>query len=87
VAAVPEAADKVRVVLQVPGDAMVAGEKVAVTPLGIPVTENVIAELNRYRARVDNTTCVDLPDTRLALVELGVTVSVKVGGRTVRVSG
>ena len=85
-AAVPEAVDTVRVVLPVPGNGMVEGERLAVTPLGAPLTDNAIAELNRYRAAVDSTICVDLPDTTLALVEFGVTVSVKVGDKTVRVS-
>jgi hypothetical protein len=34
-----------KVVLPEPGDAMVAGEKVAVTPVGIPDTVNATAEL------------------------------------------
>jgi hypothetical protein len=84
VAAIPEAADSVRVLLPVPGAAMAVGERLTVTPLGAPVTDKDIGELNRYKAAVDRVTCVDAAATTLTLVELGVSVSVKVGERTVR---
>jgi len=43
----PEAAVNVSVLLPLPGDAMPAGEKLAETPFGNPLTDSATAEL-RY---------------------------------------
>ena len=48
-----EASFSVSVLLPLPGDAMLAGAKVAVTPLGRVVTDNPMADLNPFSAVVE----------------------------------
>jgi hypothetical protein len=49
---VPEATDNFRMLLPLPGGAMLVGAKLAVTPLGSPLTDNSTAELNPYNPAV-----------------------------------
>jgi len=76
-----EAAVSVSVLLPLPGDAMLAGEKAAVTPFGSPLTESAIAELKFWTAVVNVNVAV-LPTIRLPLDEFA--VKVKLGTSTVR---
>lgn len=64
-----------------PGDAMLVGEKLAVTPAGNPVTESAIADLNPLLTAVVIVIGAGVPGFKLALVALG--VSVNVGEATV----
>lgn len=48
-----EAAERVRVLLPVPGEAMALGAKVAVTPFGNALSESATADLNPFSAVVD----------------------------------
>ncbi len=65
---------------------MLVGAKRAVTPLGSPVTENAIADLNPFTAAVENVMGIESPRFTLALVALG--VSLKLGAAsTVSLSG
>lgn len=82
--ALVEAAANVRVVLPLPGAAMLVGAKVAVIPLGTPVIENATAELNPFTSPVVRVRCVEAPWATAMLVALG--VSVKLGVKTVRLS-
>src|ERR1041385_2276419 len=83
---VPRLADEdaaiVSVLVPLPGAAMLAGAKLPVTPVGSPLTENTIAELNPLATAVVNTMRVDPPRTTLALAALD--ESVKDGDSTVR---
>ena len=79
-AAVPDAAVSVKVLLPLPGAAMIAGAKLPVTPVGRPLTDNATADWNPLSAAVDSLIVVEAPDTTVALVMLG--VSVKLGGIT-----
>lgn len=83
VADVPAVADTVKAVVPLPGAAMVAGERLAVTPLGAPLTERAIAEANRYSAVVDSVICVDFAATTLALVRFEAPCRVNVGDKIV----
>ena len=78
-----EAAEIVNVLLPLPGEAMVAGEKLAVTPVGSPVIVNETAELNPFTLAVVNITGVEAPGVTLAPVALGVRVKLE-AGKTVR---
>ena len=69
-AAAEEAADRVKVLLPLPGEAMLAGAKVAVRPAGSPLTDNVTAELNPVPAAVVIVSGVEAPGATLALVAL-----------------
>ena len=82
-AAVVEAADRVKVLLPLPGALMLTGAKLGVTPLGAPLTENPTDELNPYNTAVVRVTWADLPAPTLALVALGDKVKLG-GGVTVR---
>jgi hypothetical protein len=84
-AAIPEAAASVSVLLPLPGAAMLAGAKLAVTPLGSPLTDNATAHWNPFSPAVDSLIGVEPPGATVALVALG--VSVKLGTTTVRLSG
>lgn len=77
-----EPAFTVRVLVPFP-DVTLAGEKVAVTPGGTPVTVNATAELNPFEGATVSTTDVELPTFTPTPVELG--VSVKLGALTARV--
>jgi hypothetical protein len=83
-AAVPEAAASVSLLLPLPGDAMLAGAKLAVTPFGSPLIESVTADLNPFCAAVVRVIAVELSVAMVALVALG--VNVKLGAVTVSVS-
>lgn len=81
--AVPEATETVRVLLLFP-DGMVAGEKLAVTPVGSPPADRATGELKPFSRATVSTNDVEPPTLTLAPVGLG--VSVKVGPATVRVN-
>jgi hypothetical protein len=72
------------VLLPGPGDAMLAGANFAVTPLGNPLTESAIGDLNPLIALVLRTMPVEEPDVSVALAES--VVSVKLGTGTVKLS-
>ena len=83
-AAVPDAAVSVNMLLPLPGEAMLVGAKLAVTPFGRPVTDNATADLNPVIAAMDSDTATEPPDATLALVALD--VRVKLVATTVSVS-
>jgi hypothetical protein len=76
-----EAAFSVSPLLPLPGEAMLAGAKVGVTPFGNPVKDNAIADLNPFSAAAETAIDVPLPVATVALVAL--VVSVKLGVTTV----
>ena len=79
------AAVRVKVVLPLPGEAMLVGAKVAVTPDGSPLMDNATAELKPFATVVVIVTGVEPPGATLPLVALD--ESVKLGaGETVRVT-
>ena len=80
-AAAVEAADSVKMLLPLPGAAMLVGAKLAVTPIGDPLTDNVIAELNPGPFAVVKVIVPDPPGAILALVAFGDSVKL---GKTVR---
>ncbi len=84
-APVPEATLKVSLLVPLPGEAMLVGAKLAVTPFGSPLTDNVTADLNPFTTAVDSVIAAEPPGATLAFVALG--VSVKVDATTVSVSG
>lgn len=77
-----ELAESLIVLDPLPGAATVAGEKLAVTPAGSPVTVKAMAELNAVPFAVVRVIEAVLPRARLALAALA--ASVNVGGRMVR---
>lgn len=79
---VPEAAVSVKVLLPLPGAAMLVGAKLAVTPGGSPATDKATAELNPVPPVVVSVIGMDPPGATLALVAPG--VSVKLGAAAVR---
>jgi hypothetical protein len=81
-AAAVEPAASVKVLRPLPGAAMLVGAKLAVTPLGAPLTDSVITELNPFAKAVVKVMGVEPPGATLALVTLG--VKVKLGVNTVR---
>ena len=76
----PDAAASVNVLLPLPGDAILVGANVAVTPLGKPLTDNATCEWNPFNTAVDSVIGVEPPGATVTLVALG--VSVKVGVNT-----
>ena len=80
-AAVPEATDSVNLLFPLPGGAMLAGAKLAVTPWGSPLMDNATAELNPFNPAVVMVIDVELPGATLAVVALA--LSVKLGVTTV----
>lgn len=78
-----EPAAKVKVLLPLPGAAILAGVKVAVTPAGTPLMESATAELNPDPAVVVNVMGVDAPGVTVALVALAASVKLP-GCETVR---
>lgn len=76
-----EVADSFSVLLPEPGEAILAGVKVAVTPLGRPVTDRATVDLKPFCAAVVKVTGMEPPAVTMILVPLG--VSVKVGDGTV----
>lgn len=81
--AAPEAADTVKVLVPFP-EAMLEGEKPAVTPAGSPLTDNATAELNPFKAVTVTINVVELPTFTLAPVGLG--SMVKLTAETVTVN-
>lgn len=81
-----EAATSVNVLVPLPGAAMVAGAKLAVTPLGSALTDNATADWNPFSATVESLIDVEPAGATVALVLLGLSVKLG-GGKTVRVSG
>jgi hypothetical protein len=81
----PAAAVSVSVLPPVPGDAMLLGTNLAVTPLGRPLAESVMTDLNSFTAVVFSVTGVELPAVTVAAETFD--VSVNVGTCTVRVNG
>jgi hypothetical protein len=69
-----EAAASVKVLLPLPGAAMLDGEKLAVTPLGTPLTARAMAALNPVPPTVVVVIGTDPPRATLALVALNVRV-------------
>lgn len=65
-----EPTDRVKVLCPLPGAAMLAEAKVAVTPLGSPAIENAMAELNPVPAVVVRVMAVDPPRATLRLEAL-----------------
>lgn len=76
-----EAAVNVSLVLPLPGEAIVAGAKLAVSPLGKPLTDKPTAALNPFTAPLDSVTALDPPCATLALPAL--LLKVKLGATTV----
>jgi hypothetical protein len=85
-AAVPEAAFNVSVLVPLPGDAMLAGAKLAVTPFGSPLTDSNTCDWNPYSAAVVSLIVADAPEDTVALVAFGVSEKLG-GGMTVSVTG
>ena len=83
---VPEAAASVNVLAPVPGAAMLGGAKLAVTPLGNPLTDNATCDWNPFNTAVDSLIVVEPPCATVALVALGVSVKLG-GGTTVKLTG
>ena len=77
-----DAAARVKVLFPAPGEAMVEGAKVAVTPAGSPLIERAMAEFNPFTPKVLIVTGIDPPGVTLALVALA--DNVKLGVKTVR---
>ena len=76
----------VNVLLPLPGVAILAGVKFAVTPVGKPLTDKATGAWNPFAPAVDNLTEVALPGRTDAVV--AAVVRVRLGGRdTVRVMG
>ena len=80
-----EAAARVKVLEPLPGEAMLVGANVPVTPDGSPLTDNATAELNPFPPAVVIVIGVEEPAAKLALLALA--ESVRLGaGETVRVT-
>lgn len=77
-----EPAERVSMLLPFPGAAIVVGKKLAVTPLGSPVTDNAMAELNPFIPEVVKPIGIDPPGIKMTLVPLS--ISEKLEGKTVR---
>ena len=84
-AAAVGAAARAKVLVPEPGEAMLVGEKVTVTPAGSPLMENVTAELKPLARAVVSVTGTAPPGATVALEELVERVNPG-GGRTVRVN-
>ena len=70
--------------LPLPGDAVLAGAKLAVTPFGIPLTVNPTAAANPFAAAVVTVIGINPPRATTAFVPPS--ASVKLGPMTVRLS-
>lgn len=77
-------AERVNVLLPLPGAGMLALEKRAVTPLGTPLTERLIDEWNPVPARVDRGKLAEPPRAVLAEEELEDNANVP---KTIRLRG
>ncbi len=69
-----------------PGDAILVGAKLPVTPVGSPLIDKATAEVNPFTRAVVNVAGIEPPGATLALVALGVSVKLA-GGKTVRLNG
>lgn len=69
-----------------PGTEMLAGAKLAVTPLGAPLTDNATADWNPFSTAVNSLIEVEPACATVALVALGVSEKLG-GGNNVRLSG
>jgi len=78
-----EAAERVNVLLPLPGDAMLVGAKLPLTPVGSPLIDKATAALNPFTRAVVNVMGIEPPGATLAFVALGVSVKLG-GGRIVR---
>lgn len=78
-----EPAASVTVLLPLPGDAILEGAKLAVTPAGNPATESEIADLNPFTAAVVSVNVLGVPAVTVTLEAPG--LSVKVGATTAAV--
>jgi hypothetical protein len=67
-AAAVEAAANVKVLLPLPGEVILVGAKVAVTPVGSPLMDNVTAALNPFTRAVVNVMGIDPPGATLAWI-------------------
>jgi hypothetical protein len=76
-AAAEDAADSVKVLLPLPGDAMLAGAKLDVTPAGRPLMDRATAELKLLTGAVVKVMDVVAPAVTLALFALGVRVKLE----------
>lgn len=72
---------RVTVLFPVPGGAMLAGAKLAVTPAGNPLADNAIAALNPLDAKLETVSVVGVPTVKVTLLALE--VNVKLGVVTV----
>lgn len=81
--AVPDAADSVSVLVPLPGAAMLAGEKDAVTPAGSVPTDKVTAELKPFTRPAVSVTEPEPPTVALGFSVFAAIV--KLGVRTVKV--
>lgn len=79
-----DATFRVRVLLPFPGEAMLVGAKLAVTPAGSPLTESASAALNPLTAAPVTMMGVDPPRATVTLAPLS--PSVNIGPITVRLS-
>ena len=77
-----DAALRVRVLRPLPGAAMLAGAKLAVTPFGRPLTDNVMGAANLLTA--DVVTVRDIDPPRATTTFVPASVSVQLGLITVR---
>lgn len=77
-AAAVEAAVSLSVLVPAPGEAMLVGVKVAVTPLGSPLMERATAALKPFPRAVVKLTVAEPPGTMVALVVLAVRANVPV---------
>jgi len=82
-AAAPEGTDTVKVLMLLPAG-MLAGEKLAVTPVGSPLTDRATAELNPFKLETVRMNDVELPI--LTLAPMGFGISVKLWAETVTVN-
>ena len=73
----PVASVSVNVLVPLPGATMVVGEKPDVTPLGRPLSESVIAELNPLTAAVVSVILAGVPTATFAPEALGVNEKVE----------
>jgi len=80
-----EPTDNVRVLLPLPGAAILAWLKFAVTPLGSPLTDNATVELNPAPAVVVNVMGTEPPGGTLALGALDVSVKLVVATASVTI--
>ena len=69
----------VKVLLPLPGEAMLVGAKEAVTPAGSPLTDKATAELKPFATAVVTVTGVEAPEAMLPLVALDESVNVGAG--------